>query len=1188
MNNTIVFKGNHAVQFTITLNKLENKEPVFPNIPKATMEFHVSKAVRDRYDFSGSIFESTGNVILAQFHEARMFAHKMNQKRDLIKHPERAIRTGQLNAMGLIDEILHYIIFLYRQEVNPDVMKGGIEYLEKKAGKDKLDKALYQFAEEFPPVKVYKGEIILDDYFKGSTEGIDNRQIILEEMLMLWIANKNKAFLPFIELFDDSSLDENTEYVSIVTHLHDFFDTQKPFGPDKQNLIDMLRSPAVAVPHSLQGQIDYIIEKWGFMLGKFLFRLLSSLDLIREEEKMRGFGEPMLIPYNYDYESEYERFSADKEWMPKCVLMAKHTLVWLDQLSAKYQRSITKLDQIPDEELDILAHWGFSGLWLIGLWERSSASKLIKHHCGNTNAVASAYSVYDYSIAGELGGYKAIKNLRDRCWKRGIRLASDMVPNHTGIYSKWMIEHPDWFVQSSYPPFPSYTYSGHDYSEDDRVCIQIEDHYYNRSDAAVVFKRIDKYTGDTRYIYHGNDGTHMPWNDTAQLNFLNPEVREAVINTIIHVAHMFPIIRFDAAMTLAKKHYQRLWFPAPGAGGDIPSRAEFAMSPDDFQRAIPHEFWRDVVDRVADEVPDTLLLAEAFWLMEGYFVRTLGMHRVYNSAFMNMLKMEDNQKYRLTIKNTMEFDPEIMKRFVNFMNNPDEDTAVAQFGKDDKYFGVCIMMATMPGLPMFGHGQVEGFTEKYGMEYSKAYWNEQPDDYLIKRHEREIFPLLKKRYIFAHVHNFLLYDFYSPEGWVNENIFAYSNRHGLERGLVIYNNKYQSAKGWIKTSAAYAQKTPEGGKYLTQKLLGEGLALHNDGNYYCIFRDHISDLEYIRNSKELWDCGLYIELSAFKYHVFLDFREVCDNEYHHYSQLAAVLKGRGVPSIDDELKEVFLKSVYEALYSFLNKDVFMTLRKSRAQKPGEEASLDLIDAIERTTSIFYQAIINQCNGKGNAKKTAFVNREKLEIIQHLEVLSTEYNLDAEKSGDLIDYLEWGLKAMPHVFETLYCWVFFHSTGSLLDEKHAVNQSRSWIDEWLFGKKAQALLRTIGIDEHSSWQSVEMLKILTTHQHWFDLKGKKKEQPREFLNNLFHDHDIIRTLKINRYKEVLWFNKEAFEGIMWWLFNIAVINVLYEEKDTQKIQKKLKDIYTIIDKCLKAEKTSEYQVEKLLESLEEKK
>src|SRR5437899_9789445 len=112
------------------------------------------------------------------------------------------------------------------------------------------------------------------------------------------------------------------------------------------------------------------------------------------------------------------------------------------------------------------------------------------------------------------------------------------------------------------------------------------------------------------------------------------------------------------------------------------------MSNAEFNAHMPHEFWREVVDRVAAEVPGTLLLAEAFWMMEGYFVRSLGMHRVYNSAFMNMLKREENEKYRQTIKNVLDFEPEILKRFVNFMNNPDEDTAVAQFGDDDKYFGV--------------------------------------------------------------------------------------------------------------------------------------------------------------------------------------------------------------------------------------------------------------------------------------------------------------------------------------------------------------------------------------------------------------------------------------------------------------------------------------------------------------------
>ncbi len=139
----------------------------------------------------------------------------------------------------------------------------------------------------------------------------------------------------------------------------------------------------------------------------------------------------------------------------------------------------------------------------------------------------------------------------------------------------------------------------------------------------------------------------MPWNDTAQLNFLLPRgARGDDPARSSRVARTFRIIRFDAAMTLAKKHFQRLWYPQPGGGAGVPSRAEHAMSREEFDRVFPVEFWREVVDRVAAEVPDTLLLAEAFWLMEGYFVRTLGMHRVYNSAFMNMLKTEDNAKYR--------------------------------------------------------------------------------------------------------------------------------------------------------------------------------------------------------------------------------------------------------------------------------------------------------------------------------------------------------------------------------------------------------------------------------------------------------------------------------------------------------------------------------------------------------------
>jgi len=66
-------------------------------------------------------------------------------------------------------------------------------------------------------------------------------------------------------------------------------------------------------------------------------------------------------------------------------------------------------------------------------------------------------------------------------------MASDMVPNHMGIYSKWVIEKPDYFLQRNEPPYPNYSFSGPNLSEDDRVEIRIEDQYYTRKDASSCF-----------------------------------------------------------------------------------------------------------------------------------------------------------------------------------------------------------------------------------------------------------------------------------------------------------------------------------------------------------------------------------------------------------------------------------------------------------------------------------------------------------------------------------------------------------------------------------------------------------------------------------------------------------------------------------------------------------------------------
>src|ERR1700722_4146062 len=815
------------------------------------MEFHISRAVREAAQVDDLLFSYSGNVVFANVSASRKLAEALNKMRGPDADPAGAFNAGALFAMGLIDELSHALVARYRKEIDPSVLSEAVRWFAAQTEPAKLERLLLTFTEQFPNVAVFRGQITAAKWLQGTTEGVPNREVALEELLLLWIANINPAFKPFQALFQDAGLKQSTVYTNVTAAFPNYFSTRPPIAPEIGSLFDALRAPFVASPDSLIGQLDFIREKWAPYLGEDLKRILLAIDVLREEDLaiwMRfhppgpdqfrhgaptwgsmGFVGDEFVGFDDDFRrkrkyahddqaplDEYEAFSADQAWMPNVVLIAKSTYVWLEQLSKKYLRHIHRLDQLPDEELHLLAARGITGLWLIGLWERSTASQTIKRLRGHHDAVASAYSLKSYDIAEDLGGWEAYNTLKHRAAHAGLRLASDMVPNHMGIDSPWVIEHPDWFISRWESPFPAYSFNGPDLSTDSRVEIKIDDHYYDQTDAAVAFRLRHYASGETRYIYHGNDGTTFAWNDTAQLDYSKAYVREHVIQVILHVARLFPIIRFDDAMVLAKRHVQRLWFPLPGAGGSIPSRAENSMSQEEFNALMPHEFWREVVDRVAAEVPGTLLLAEAFWLLEGYFVRTLGMHRVYNSAFMNMLRDEENAKYRLVLKNTLEFDPDIMKRYVNFMSNPDERTTIDQFGDGDKSFGVTAMMATLPGLPMFGHGQIEGFTEKYGMEYRRPRYDETPNHWLVERHEREIAPLLHQRALFAESSNFLLYDFFNDNGTVNENVFAYSNRRGDQRGLVLYNNRYSTTRGTIDWSAAYLDK--QSGQLRQQRL----------------------------------------------------------------------------------------------------------------------------------------------------------------------------------------------------------------------------------------------------------------------------------------------------------------------------------------------------------------------------------
>ncbi|MFA5570623.1 MAG: alpha-amylase family glycosyl hydrolase [Sphaerochaetaceae bacterium] len=1118
-------------------------------------DFRIALKARNEMSYHDPVF-AVENDLSGLYDEAKALVHRYNtiQKE---RHSNQTLSAAQIHATAVIHLLYQAVVTNFLEVKDQDFFVR----IAKQISLNKENQQVVSFySSQFPSPALTQqfptAPFVMEENARGLfIHYVMNENRALQKAARPLLKPRGVRFPPHSELF--------------LTQLIENAKSTQGLGERNDDLFSFLSRPAKIHPDSLLDQISFILTHWGDILPESLRQFaLRAIDYIKEEQRPHFDGPGPSKVLSFDrFDLEYEAYSADEHWMPNVVMIAKSTLVWLDQLSKMYGYPITQLHEIPDYELDLMAQRGITALWLIGLWERSPASKRIKHLCGNPEAEASAYSLISYDIAESIGGWSSLEDLRNRCNMRGIRLASDMVPNHTGLDSDWALHRPDLFISMDYPPFPSYTYNGENLSVDPDVDIRIEDHYYDQTDAAVTYRRIDKRTGKTDYIFHGNDGTSMPWNDTAQLDFLNPETREAVMQQILHVARNFQVIRFDAAMTLAKRHIQRLWYPAAGSGGDIPGRSSFGMSDEEFAQAIPVEFWREVVDRIAVEVPDTLLLAEAFWMMEGYFVRTLGMHRVYNSAFMNMLKNQENKKYRDTVKNTISFDPEILKRFVNFMNNPDEDTAIAQFGNGDKYFGVCTLLSTMPGLPMIGHGQIEGFHEKYGMEYSKAYWNEYPDEHFIKEHERRIFPLLKMRFAFSGVDYFEMFDAHDNHS-VSESIFAYVNGTENLRALVLYNNQYEMAQGRILHSAQKAVRNSEGSRYGRSISLGDALKLSFEGKRFMIYESFPEGLTYILPSVIVFDEGLWVSLGGYETKIFLHIREVEDIN-GEYEELYNSLGGRGIKDLEREVQLIRLQPLHKAMENFFSVEMFTTLKgilsgQDVHSKELKKFALLAGEAYARTAALYESLSPSQLDYLPPLKEEV----QPKELLDELQSLILCFKKDQNKSffvtgGNIIEEL-------PLLILTSLMMKMFVSDTTSFDEAGHIYASL------MIEHMCKDVCDHFHLHKHEIEELVRKALFLSIS---FDpLHSALDEQSpswRRVLEKALENMEFRRSIRYNEHNNTTWFNKEDFQLVTYLIGLGACIQTQGEKRPA---------IEALMSSWLQAELLSEYKVNLLVHNV----
>ena len=146
----------------------------------------------------------------------------------------------------------------------------------------------------------------------------------------------------------------------------------------------------------------------------------------------------------------------------------------------------------------------------------------------------------------------------------------------------------------------------------------------------------------------------------------------------------FPIIRFDAAMT-GQAPVQRLWFPEPGSGGAIPSRAEHGAC-----RARSTPRCRRSSGRVVDRAREAPGRAarQAFWLMEATSCARSACTASTTARYEHAARRAElNYRRSSRTRSVRSRDPAALRQL---REQPDERTAVDQFGRGEKYFGTCV------------------------------------------------------------------------------------------------------------------------------------------------------------------------------------------------------------------------------------------------------------------------------------------------------------------------------------------------------------------------------------------------------------------------------------------------------------------------------------------------------------------
>jgi len=484
-------------------------------------------------------------------------------------------------------------------------------------------------------------------------------------------------------------------------------------------------------------------------------------------------------------------------WPRFPVLYEINTWVWLSELSQKYGNN-TNLASIPSGEWDAVAAHGFDAVWLMGVWERSPVGTAIANQnpvlledfrralpdFRPEDNVGSPYCVRRYVVDQHLGGPEGLAVARRELSKRGMNLILDFVPNHVAPDHPWVGQPPEYFITG---------------------------------DADDLRREPSSYMEVRGNVYAcGRDPYFPAWPDVLQLNAFEPNLRQAVIETISNIGRQCDGIRCDMAMLFLNSIFERTW---GGRAGPQPAT----------------EYWADVISAIKKKHPNFLFIAEAYWGLE-WELQQLGFDFCYDKTLYDRLEHSNAESIRLHLCADLGYQGKLLR----FIENHDEPRAATTFSPA-KQRAAALTTATLTGVRLFHEGQLEG--RRVRLPVFLARRPIEPPDPNLYTFYRKLLEAIHQR-----VFHDGQWTLCGRTGWPDnasfQNLVAWSWMKDDARHLIAINLSDHPLQARIQVPWADAR----------------------GANWELM--DILSGASFERSGDEMVSPGLYVELGPWNYHFF--------------------------------------------------------------------------------------------------------------------------------------------------------------------------------------------------------------------------------------------------------------------------------------------------------------------------------